>query len=57
MNKKIFINFLRIFATYSQISTNKVENKKLFIEPYGCQMNVADSAVIGSLLGIAGYEA
>lgn len=36
----------------------KVENsnKKLFIETYGCQMNVADSEVIGSILGVAGYE-
>ena len=33
-----------------------MENKKLFIETYGCQMNVADSEVIGSILGIAGYE-
>lgn len=31
-------------------------NKKLFIETYGCQMNVADSEVIGSILGVAGYE-
>lgn len=31
--------------------------KKLFIETYGCQMNVADSEVIGSILGVAGYEA
>lgn len=33
-----------------------MENKKLFIETYGCQMNVADSEVIGSILKIAGYE-
>ena len=33
-----------------------VENKKLFIETYGCQMNVADSEVIGSILKVAGYE-
>ncbi len=33
-----------------------MENKKLFIETYGCQMNVADSEVIGSILRIAGYE-
>lgn len=31
------------------------ENKKLFIETYGCQMNVADSEVIGSILKVAGY--
>ena len=31
--------------------------KKLFIETYGCQMNVADSEVVGSILRVAGYEA
>ncbi len=32
-----------------------MENKKLFIETYGCQMNVADSEVIGSILKVADY--
>ena len=30
--------------------------KKLFIETYGCQMNVADSEVVASIMGMAGYE-
>lgn len=30
--------------------------KKLFIETYGCQMNVADSEVIASVMVMAGYE-
>ncbi len=30
--------------------------KKVYIETYGCQMNVADTEVIFSLLGKAGYE-
>ncbi len=30
--------------------------KKLLIETYGCQMNVADSEVIASILKMAGYE-
>ena len=30
--------------------------KKLFIETYGCQMNVADSEVIASVMQMAGYE-
>lgn len=30
--------------------------KKLFIETYGCQMNVADSEVIASIMQMAGYE-
>ena len=31
-------------------------NKYLFIETYGCQMNVADSEVIASVMRMAGYE-
>ena len=30
--------------------------RKLFIETYGCQMNVADSEVIASIMKMAGYE-
>ena len=30
--------------------------KKLYIETYGCQMNVADSEVVVSVMGVAGYE-
>lgn len=33
------------------------EEKKLFIETYGCQMNVADSEVIASVMKMAGYSA
>lgn len=32
------------------------DNKKLFIETYGCQMNVADSEVIASVMRMAGYS-
>ena len=31
------------------------ETKKLFIETYGCQMNVADSEVVASIMQMAGY--
>ncbi|KAA6329887.1 tRNA-2-methylthio-N(6)-dimethylallyladenosine synthase, partial [termite gut metagenome] len=31
-------------------------NKKLFIETYGCQMNVADSEIIASVMQMAGYS-
>ena len=31
-------------------------DKKLFIETYGCQMNVADSEVIASIMQMAGYS-
>ena len=30
--------------------------KKLYIETYGCQMNVADSEVVASVMKTAGYE-
>ena len=30
--------------------------KKLYIETYGCQMNVADSEVVASVMGMAGYK-
>lgn len=32
------------------------QEKKLFIETYGCQMNVADSEVIASIMQMAGYQ-
>jgi len=31
-------------------------DKKLFIETYGCQMNVADSEVVASIMQMAGFE-
>ena len=31
------------------------EEKKLFIETYGCQMNVADSEVVASVMSMDGY--
>ncbi len=37
-------------------SATALENKKLFIETYGCQMNVADSEVIASIMQMAGYS-
>ena len=32
------------------------QNKRLFIETYGCPMNVADSEVIASIMKMAGYD-
>ncbi len=37
-------------------SMRKIRMKKLFIETYGCQMNVADSEVVASVMQMAGYE-
>jgi len=31
-------------------------NKKLYIETYGCQMNVSDSEIVGSIMKGIGYE-
>ena len=60
---------LYFLADYSQNSRNfaaKSENdimqqdmectKRLYIETYGCQMNVADSEVIASVMKMAGYD-
>ena len=37
-------------------SVTEQDSKKLFIETYGCQMNVADSEVIASIMQMAGYS-
>lgn len=36
-------------------STSTKKDKKLFIETYGCQMNVADSEVVASVMEMEGY--
>lgn len=36
-------------------STTETKEKKLFIETYGCQMNVADSEVVASVMQMDGY--
>lgn len=38
------------------IHINEQLMKKLYIETYGCQMNVADSEVVASVMKMAGYE-
>ena len=44
---------------YSYLCTQNIDKKKkkLYIETYGCQMNVADSEVVASVMQMAGYEA
>lgn len=42
-----------VVATDSKSALN---DKKLFIETYGCQMNVADSEVVASIMEMDGYE-
>ncbi|MDR3118406.1 MAG: tRNA (N6-isopentenyl adenosine(37)-C2)-methylthiotransferase MiaB [Mediterranea sp.] len=37
-------------------SATEEGNRKLYIETYGCQMNVADSEVIASIMQMAGYS-
>ncbi len=37
-------------------SKSTLNDKKLFIETYGCQMNVADSEVVASVMEMDGYE-
>ena len=38
------------------MKTNILNEKKLFIETYGCQMNVADSEVVASIMEMDGYS-
>ncbi len=38
-------------------TANMEKEKKLYIETYGCQMNAADSEVVASIMGMAGYGA
>lgn len=35
--------------------TTQVTDKRLYIETYGCQMNVADSEVVAAIMQMAGY--
>ncbi len=42
------------FVTLQRLSDLKM--KKLYIETYGCQMNVADSEVVASIMKMADYE-
>ncbi|HHT22151.1 MAG TPA: tRNA (N6-isopentenyl adenosine(37)-C2)-methylthiotransferase MiaB [Bacteroidales bacterium] len=37
-------------------SKSELSDKKLYIETYGCQMNVADSEVVASVMKMSGYE-
>lgn len=39
----------------AQISGNTVGKRKLYLETYGCQMNVADSEIVASVLQEEGY--
>ena len=41
---------------FPELKLNRKKMKKLLIETYGCQMNVADSEVVASVMGMAGYE-
>ena len=38
------------------MNPNGVKEKKLFIETYGCQMNVADTEVVASIMEMDGYS-
>ena len=49
--------FSKLSLALPSVCTNFAGNmKKLYIETYGCQMNVADSEVVASVMRMAGYE-
>lgn len=37
-------------------SSANISNKRVYIETYGCQMNVADSEVVAAIMEMAGYS-
>lgn len=43
-------------GTSLNLSSNKNNSKKLFIESYGCQMNFSDSEIVASILSEEGYN-
>jgi tRNA-2-methylthio-N6-dimethylallyladenosine synthase len=45
-----------VIETEIDMNTINKDIKKVYIETYGCQMNVADSEVVVSILADAGYE-
>ena len=52
----LFFGILHFFCTFAAKLDKNGPMKKLYIETYGCQMNVADSEVIASVMKMAGYE-
>lgn len=46
---------MKIISTPEMPKGKESIEKKLFIETYGCQMNVADSEVVASIMQMAGY--
>ena len=46
----------QIYSAYKTDRNFMNEEKKLFIETYGCQMNAADSEVVAAVMKTAGYD-
>ena len=42
---------------FNSMPDDSIEGKKVFIETYGCQMNLADSELMGGILAEEGYSA
>lgn len=55
-NTRIFYMDSKVSAVASPDSKSVLNDKKLFIETYGCQMNVADSEVVASIMEMDGFE-
>lgn len=58
--KNLFVVFIESLEKMSKIEHNIADaanaDRYLFIETYGCQMNVADSEVVASVMEMAGYS-
>ncbi len=50
------MNFAALKKSEKETNPETLEKKKLFIETYGCQMNVADSEVVAAVLQERNYE-
>lgn len=55
-NYEIADNYTNFFVEMSLKTSETSSPRLLYIETYGCQMNVADSEVVASVMGMAGYE-
>jgi len=45
-----------IYIFLKDKEVEKANNKKVYIETYGCQMNLADSEIISGLMSTRGYN-
>jgi len=55
MGVSLIFNYYNFMSNNQGLDFKSTTDKKLFIETYGCQMNVADSEVVASVMEMDGY--